>query len=263
MNLKSLINELAPRQSELAQHPVFSSLQSIDDLRLFMQWHVYAVWDFMSLLKRLQVELTSTRVPWMPNRSNRAARLINEIVLGEETDEAPDGGHLSHFELYLQAMEEIGADTAPIKRFISELQLGASLEQALQTSNTPLPVQEFTLHTLKVARHGSALEVLAYFFFGREQVIPDMFRGLMQQWSLDSAEAPTFVYYLDRHIELDGDTHGPAAQAIIEEMTANSQHAQKQVAQAAGEATSHRLRLWDGLLNEVASKHPRDVSVTG
>jgi hypothetical protein len=50
-----------------------------------------AVWDYMSLVKRLQSELTSNSLPWLPPKSARIARFTNEVVLGEETDLSPDG----------------------------------------------------------------------------------------------------------------------------------------------------------------------------
>ena len=47
-------------------------------------------------------------------------RLINEIVLGEESDQF-DGRVLSHFEMYLAAMDQAGADRAPLERFLDAL----------------------------------------------------------------------------------------------------------------------------------------------
>jgi len=263
MTLQTILKDIEPFQDKLSSHPVFSSLQTPDDLRLFMQWHVFAVWDFMSLLKRLQFELTSTALPWMPDKSTSAARLINEIVLAEETDEAPDGGHMSHFELYLAAMDEIGADRSSIDRLIDDLNTGSSIDRALRSAKIDQPVQDFTLHTLRVAQHGSIFEVLGYFFFGREQVIPHMFSALLRKWHIDTGTAPTFVYYLDRHIELDGDSHGPAALAIIEEMTTGNSHALKQIQQAAHEATQHRLNLWDGLATKLARQQPASTTAFG
>lgn len=80
-----------------------------------MQGHVFAVWDFMMLLKQLQRKLTCVDKIWLPPKSNNTARFINEIVVGQQTDVHPDGkNHASHFQLYLEAMREVGADTTVI-----------------------------------------------------------------------------------------------------------------------------------------------------
>lgn len=68
--------------------------------------HIYAVWDFMSLLKALQRHLTCVDVPWVQVGGSQARRLVNSIVLDEESD--LETGPVSHYELYLSAMEEIG-----------------------------------------------------------------------------------------------------------------------------------------------------------
>ena len=118
-------------RSVLVNHPLYNKIDSIDAIQRFMETHVFAVWDFMSLLKRLQIELTCASIPWVPVGNPITRRLINEIVFGEESDVDENGHAVSHFELYLQAMEDIGADTRAITSYIKKLNKGESWENAI------------------------------------------------------------------------------------------------------------------------------------
>jgi hypothetical protein len=211
-----------------------------------MQIHVFAVWDFMSLVKRLQNELTCTRIPWMPPANPEAARLINDIVLGEESDIGADGRPASHLDLYLGAMREVGADTRVFDRFLDALREGEMLSVALADEEIPWFVREFVGRTLDTALNGNRLQVMASFLYGRENVIPSMFQGLLDSWSIPPAEAPQFVYYLERHIELDADSHGPAAARLIGAELERNPFGLEAARMAASEALHARHQLWDG-----------------
>jgi hypothetical protein len=239
---------LADLRNQLEQHPVFESLADIRDLRRFMRAHVFAVWDFMSLLKRLQRDLTCVDVPWLPPRDRIAAHLINEIVLGEESDIGPDGEPASHLDLYMDAMREVGADTAQFERFLALVADGMDAADALHAVGAPTHVRAFVGHTLKVARGDGTLAVMTNFFHGRENVIPQMFTGLLRRWRIDEASAPMFVFYLKRHIEVDGESHGPMAQQIIDRAIAGDPQRRSEVLRAAVESVRARLALWDGVL---------------
>src|SRR6266481_9035504 len=165
-------------RAQLLEHPVYAEVASVSDLRRFMEDHVFAVWDFMSLLKRLQQDLTCTKVPWFPADNARAARLINDIVIGEETDVDPDGSYVSHLDLYLRAMGDIGASTRQFDRFRALVLVGVPVEVALAQIGAPPHVRAFVAHTMALANTGSTEEVLAAFFYGREDIIPEMFRRL-------------------------------------------------------------------------------------
>src|SRR6266571_8150832 len=115
-------------RAQLLDHPVYAEVASVADLRRFMEDHVFAVWDFMSLLKRLQQDMTCIKVPWFPADNAKAARLINDIVIGEETDVDPDGSYVSHLALYLRAMAEIGASTRQFEKFRSLALVGVPVE---------------------------------------------------------------------------------------------------------------------------------------
>lgn len=235
-------------------HRVFELVRSHEDLRTFMQWHVFAVWDFMSLAKRLQQELTCTTLPWLPPARQDTARLINEIVLGEETDLAMGGGHASHFDLYLGAMEEVQADTRQIRQFISLLRAGRGVGPALAEVGAPAAVKTFVEATLETALNGSLAEVLGNFYFGREDLVPQMFRSFLEHWKLTRSDAPTMVYYLDRHIELDTDEHGPAAQKMMQEVVGDDPAGWAELVDAAADAIEQRYQLWEGLARALESQ---------
>jgi hypothetical protein len=238
---------LADLRQQLEQHPVFESLASASDLRRFMRAHVFAVWDFMSLLKRLQRDLTCVDVPWTPRRDQVAAHLINEIVLGEESDIAPDGEPASHLAIYLDAMREVGADTRQFEHFLELIAGGIDPVDAMHAVGAPAHVRTFVAHTLRIAAQEPTLAVMTNFFHGRENVIPQMFTALLRRWRIDEDQAPMFVFYLKRHIEVDGESHGPMAQQIIERAIADDPARRKLVLRAAIESVRARIALWDGV----------------
>ncbi|AOK32062.1 MULTISPECIES: DUF3050 domain-containing protein [Burkholderia] len=239
--------EFSDRINEMRNHRVFTQIGNINQLKIFMEWHVFAVWDFMSIVKRLQNDFTCTRVPWVPRSTYRSARLINEIVLGEETDEIPGGVHLSHYDLYLAAMEEVAADSQQIRQFVSLVENGVPTSTALVEVSAPPPIRQFVTATMRVAEMGKIHQVLGNFFYGREDAIPQMFRSLLNSWALAPDDAPMFRYYLDRHIELDGENHGPAVKAIIYEVVKGDPVQMAELKSAALEAIEQRIALWDAL----------------
>lgn len=246
---------------ELETHPVFAEIAHAEALRSFMQVHVFAVWDFMSLTKRLQRDLTCVELPWMPPANPEAARLINDIVLAEESDIDADGHPASHLDLYLKAMRDVGASTAQFDHFLSALRGGASLSDALARAEVPRFVRDFVEHTIGTCLRGSTLEVMSSFFYGRENVIPPMFQSLLDRWGLSEGQAPGFVYYLQRHIELDGDSHGPAASRLIQAELARDADGLARARDAAREAMAARRALWDGTAALLRERHGEAVVV--
>jgi Protein of unknown function (DUF3050) len=239
-------------RTQLLDHPVYAEVASVEDLRRFMEDHVFAVWDFMSLLKRLQQDLTCTKVPWFPADNARAARLINDIVIGEETDVDPDGSYISHLDLYLRAMADVGASTRQFDAFRSMAQDSVSVEAAMVRTGVPSHVQAFVAHTMTLARSGSTEEVLAAFFYGREDIIPEMFSRLQKTLPgarHDNDPLRHFVYYIERHIELDGDSHGPMGRELLEGLVAGSPQRDERALRAACNSIKARIDLWNGTLS--------------
>jgi hypothetical protein len=248
IHLEELREKIAPLREALLHHSIYTEVDSLDRLRQFMQMHVFAVWDFMSLVKRLQNEVTCRKLPWLPPIRAQVARFANEVVLGEESDVGPDGKAASHFELYLGAMDEIRADTSVARSFIEKLGRGEQWPAALKELGVPSGITDFVKGTLQCAIHGSVVEVASYFFFGREDVIPEMFKRLLNLWDHGATEVPYFAYYLKRHIELDGDSHGPWAREMLMTLAGRDESSWKQAASAAERAITSRIKLWDCVL---------------
>ena len=251
----ALNDQLRPLYQQLAAHPLYASIQTVADLHAFLEAHVFAVWDFMSLLKSLQRGLTCVTVPWTPSPLPESRRLINEIVLGEESDvyrEEP----VSHFELYRRAMVQCGASTAGIDALIAALQQGASTDHALATSNAPAEAANFVRDTFGFLEQNRLHITAAAFTFGREDLIPDMFQGFIRDLNRELAgRLELFVWYLQRHIEVDGEEHGPMALRMIAELCGDDPQKWSEAEAAAIAALESRLRLWDGILTRVRANH--------
>jgi Protein of unknown function (DUF3050) len=257
-------NHLGALRTALLDHPLYAEVVSIADLRRFMEDHVFAVWDFMSLLKRLQQDMTCIAVPWFPADNAKAARLINDIVIGEETDIGPDGAYVSHLALYLRAMGEVGASTRPFEKLRSLVLVGVPVEVALARIGVPLHVQAFVAHTMTLANSGSTEEVLAAFFYGREDIIPDMFRRLLDTFysaGHNNDRLRHFIYYIDRHIELDGDSHGPKGRELLGDLLANAPDRVERARRAACNSIKARIGLWDGTLSKLRNSRGEERSV--
>lgn len=243
--------EFETARAKLVDHPLYAQITTEDRLRIFMKHHVFAVWDFFTLLKRLQTEVTTVTLPWRP-RSGLAdhGRFIMEIVLAEETDEDIGGGYISHFELYRRAMDEIGADTGPIDAFLSALDSGLAPMAALKDPKIPPSVREFVTHTLEVAMNGAPHEVASSFCHGRENLLPDVFSAVRAKVDDVLANAPVFRHYLDRHIALDHDEHGPLALRLLALLCDGDPVREAEADAVSIAAIRARTGLWDGVLAE-------------
>ncbi len=246
-------DELKNLQAELITHPIYNAIETMDELHRFMRIHVFAVWDFMSLTKRLQDFLTCTQVPWIPPEDETSARLINELVLNEESDVDRHGNVTSHLTLYLKAMREVGAPTRMFDTFLRHLKKGDGIDESFEEARVPRYVREFVHSNLTLARQGSSEEVAGNFLLGREDSIPKMFRALLAKWGIPADKAPDMVYYLERHIELDGEQHGPAVMNILKRLIGDNSNRYARALESARQAIRARISLWDGILSDIRS----------
>ena len=248
---QQLSDALKSSLETIESHPIFGDIRTEAQLRVFMEHHVFPVWDFMSLLKFLQASLAPATWPWLPRPHSDLVRLINEIVVGEECDELPDShrgdaSHTSHFDLYLMAMREVGADTGAISEFI-EVVRNKGLEAALDAPCVPDLSRAFMRDTFALLKQGEAHRVAASFSFGRENVIPGMFNSLLDQLGIGEDRAPIFHYYLKRHAELDGNEHGPAALRLVTTLCDNDPVKLEEAVASAKAALASRGRFWESL----------------
>ena len=246
---------IASLRERLERHPIYAALRTLDDLRVFMAHHVHSVWDFMSLIKYLQHAVAPARWPWTPGRDASIQRFINELVLEEETDAAGPahpGEFTSHFQLYLGAMREIGADAEPPARFV-EIAGSQGIAAALQQMPPPLPAQAFTRTTFDFIASDKPHNVAAALALGREHIIPAMFRALLARMAVTEDQAPTFHYYLHRHIHLDEDFHAPLSLRLLEGLCGGDAGKIAEARAAAICAVDARMAFWDGVLAALPS----------
>ena len=244
------LSQIEPISKRLEAHSVFSKLNTLDELRVFMEHHVFAVWDFMSLLKRLQEIYVPHGSPWVPQSEGNVVRFINEIVMEEESDQAynSDGKrYASHFEIYLDAMKEVGASTDSINYFLSEVRT-SGLEKALNLSCVPSPSREFMNHTFELIDQGKGHEIAASFSIGRESIVPVMFKRILELTKIGVNDAPVFHYYLERHAHLDGEHHGPMALKLLDDLCANEPEKENEVILQVQSSLNARIKLWDGVI---------------
>ena len=245
-------SEIVEFRKSIVEHEVYKNIKTIDDLRKFMEHHVFAVWDFMSLLKSLQQQLTCVQTPWVPVQSGNLRYLINEIVIGEESDEGYNGERLSHFEMYLSAMQKCGASTESIETFVQSITKGETIQAAFDTAKASSAVQSFVRFTMEVVESNKPHVVAAVFTFGREDLIPDMFLSITRDISNDfPAEMAEFKYYLERHIELDGDHHGHMALEMTEKLCENDDSKWEEAKSAVKTCLQKRKELWDAVLTNL------------
>lgn len=245
-----LMERISPLRNSLVNHPVYTQLRDLESLQIFMESHCFAVWDFMCLVKTLQARLTCVTTPWLPPSDIFSARLINDIVLAEETDEVTPGYYISHFDLYVAGMQEVGANVLHINSFIHQLRQGKSVKAALNNAAIPGTTKGFVLNTIE-ATHQSTHEVAATFLLGREDVIPSMFRRILQSLGDSGIECKHLSLYLERHTHLDEDVHGPMGEQLLKNLCGNDENKWEQCTLAAQKALLARISLWDGLVSQI------------
>lgn len=252
-----IINQaISQHKEQLLHHSLYEKVKTIDDLHCFLENHIYAVWDFMSLLKALQNKLTCTTTPWLPVGNPEIRYLINEIVVAEETDLTLDGTRQSHFEMYTDAMQECGADTLAITSFLENVKATQNIFVSIKKSDLHVDVKAFLDFTFRVIEEGKPHKIAAAFTFGREDLIPNMFTEILRSFQTNFPETKLtkLIYYFERHIELDADEHGPMAMQMISELCGDSEQKWKEVEEVSILALEKRIGLWNAIEEQIVQK---------
>ncbi len=250
--IEQLKSEIANTRESLLAHPVYASITDLNGLQHFTGFHVFAVWDFMSLLKSLQINLTCVQLPWMPRGMANTRFLINEIVAGEESDVDEAGNRISHFELYLKAMEQMGASTFEINQLFAQLQNGKTVQQSIHDAAIPIEVKDFLLFTFDVIENHPIHVQAAVFTFGREDLIPEMFMKILEKIYAEYPEKVSiFKYYIERHIEVDGGHHSQLALEMVASLCGDDDSKWADATAASIQSLAFRSRLWDGIVRSL------------
>ena len=243
--------DLNDLRKSLIEHPLYNSMENLNDIKKFMEVHVYAVWDFMSLVKNLQMNLTCVSTPWIPSENSLTARLINEIVWGEETDIDKNQVAKSHFEMYLDSMNEIGANTNKIKDLVSLVKQGRDIFKIIESLDISNEIKDFLNFTFSVIKDNKVHVTAAVFTFGREDLIPNMFIEIVRKIKLENNSVESLIYYLERHIEMDGDHHGPMAMNMIKNLCENNDDKIFEALDSSKLALRKRIKLWDYIYEQI------------
>jgi hypothetical protein len=249
-----LVAATAQQRAALQTHSLYGRLVDLEQLRWFMESHVYVVWDFMCLLKSLQRFATCAEVAWRPVGDPAVRRVVNELVLAEESD-AFDGRVLSRLEAYLEMMDEIGADTGPMQRMLERLRGGVPIGLALG-QEVPRRARMFIQTTLGIIGRAQPHEIAGAVAVGRELAIAPVFRQLVKTIERRGVSAARLRAYLDQRSTLDGGVREPAAARLLESFCGDDRQRWQEAGMAAADCLDARAMLWSRIEDAVTAQSP-------
>lgn len=239
--------EIEQLQAEICGHHVYGKILNLEWLCKFLEGHVFAVWDFMSLLKAIQKKVTFQELPWRPSSfDKRLVRIVNEIVLDEESDLVEGVGPIDHFTLYLDGMVDVGANVNKI--------MHACLTNDL--SELSIAERSFVSFHFELAKNGSLESLVGAFFFARENLIPGMFHSFLSSLAdslheNNSSMTKRIHLYFNRHIEIDGNKHGDLSRTVMKMVCGDDLNKTHAALVAARTSLQLRKALWDDISSRI------------
>ena len=113
-----------PFKEQLLNHQIYGQVDEIRKTKIFMESHIFGTWDYLTMFKSLQRALTSLNIHLLEKGTLQLPFVMNQIILNEELDDESSREYLSAigiYQLYIKAMEEIGADTKPITYLVDSI----------------------------------------------------------------------------------------------------------------------------------------------
>lgn len=262
--INEIERELQPTITELQKHDLYKRIQTPEHLQIFMQHQVFAVWDFMSLLKALQRRLTKTSTPWVPVGDPEIRYLLNRIVLSEESDMDCFGKRLSHFEMYLKAMERTGANTNEIKNFLLQVTHGTDIFLLIAAIKLPHNIKIFLKNTFETISEGKTHKLAAAFSFGRKDPNTTALLTAVDriQKKFPKQDLKLTRYILERRIQLAEQEQGPMTFKILEQLCKNDTQKWEEVQQTAKDCLEARLVLWNGIEDRILENKPQGTKIS-
>jgi len=149
--------------------------------------------------------------------------------------------------MYLDAMHQVDADTTDINTFILNLKSGKSIDLSFDELSIEKRVADFVKFSFSVIDTNKPHLVASAFTFGREDVIPDMFIEILKNSDSENTSYNKLRYYLQRHIDLDGDEHGPLSLKMISELCQEDDQKWDEALSIARQSLEKRILLWDAI----------------
>lgn len=251
---KALNQQLTDFKNKLQAHPAFNSIQSLAELKIFSAYHIFLVWDYMSLLKSLQTQLTCIQTPWKPVQSPYARYLINSLVLKAESDIAADGNYASHYEMYRDAMQAMNADTGLMDNLMAHIETDMPVIKAIELSNIPGPLKDFLEYTFWVVQKSSLHEQAAVLCYGREgfgHLL--LYQRVVALQGNHTNELQPLIYYLRHKNEINEKYHSQLSAILLEQLCGTDEKKWHEASQAANQSLRNRIRLFDFIHEKIVA----------